>query len=547
MTRVSRLFLWTVAMSAAGAPGSPPAAAFGWPREPVTNTPVCAAPGSQSQPAIVPDGAGGAIVAWQDARSGHTLDIYAQHVDADGVLLWPAGGVVISEREGDQLSPQMAPDGNGGALIAWLDYHPDRFTNVFVQRVSAAGAALWQSGGLPLCATPVGDLESPQVIGDGTGGAILAWLSRRPSGGADIRAERVSAMGTPRWPDEGARVCAAPGERSDPRLATDGAGGAILAWQDYRFARPARLLPGTSAYSLEPGSVSEIYAQRVDSSGAPRWLEGGMSVSGRRIPMRSGVLVADGDGGVVVVWRQDPQEGPGTPAQPVGRGSPDIQRYSGIAAQGIDREGALEWGTDVVVCDTVGNQVSPLAVADGEGGAIVVWRDAGGFDSGLYAQRIDSRGARRWGWRATVCLDCAPRGLHSLVSDGAGGVIVAWSDRRQRLALGSGIAVQWADSAEAADIYTQRIDAAGKPMWAPDGVPVCTSERNQESPAVAADGSGGAIVVWTDGRMGNRQRDIYGQHLRPRSGGLGMREPLPDFTPTRLPDVYGMGSGKPPR
>jgi hypothetical protein len=44
----------------------------------------------RSAPVIAPDGAGGAIVAWQDGRSQTSgIDIYAQHVQASGPSIPP--------------------------------------------------------------------------------------------------------------------------------------------------------------------------------------------------------------------------------------------------------------------------------------------------------------------------------------------------------------------------------------------------------------------------------------------------------------------------
>jgi hypothetical protein len=67
---------------------------------------------------IVSDGAGGAIVTWQDGRSGTAWDIYAQNVNADGTL----GGTVVSvPREkpvvGIALAPPSPNPWRAGALI----------------------------------------------------------------------------------------------------------------------------------------------------------------------------------------------------------------------------------------------------------------------------------------------------------------------------------------------------------------------------------------------------------------------------------------------
>src|SRR3989338_7023618 len=62
------------------------------------NTAICTASGQQSSLQIVSDGAGGAIIAWEDARNVH-FDIYAQRVDAHGNVLWKKDGVSIRSEE----------------------------------------------------------------------------------------------------------------------------------------------------------------------------------------------------------------------------------------------------------------------------------------------------------------------------------------------------------------------------------------------------------------------------------------------------------------
>jgi hypothetical protein len=62
-----------------------PAAMAAWPYSPYIDFVVSAAASEQSAAAIVSDGAGGAIVAWQDYRGGMGADIYAQRILATGV------------------------------------------------------------------------------------------------------------------------------------------------------------------------------------------------------------------------------------------------------------------------------------------------------------------------------------------------------------------------------------------------------------------------------------------------------------------------------
>ena len=74
----------------------------------------------------------------------------------------------------------------------------------------------------------------------------------------------------------------------------------------------------------------------------------------------------------------------------------------------------------------------------------------------------------------TVCDAPGIQTALASVSDGAGGMIVAWEDRR------SG----------GSDLYAQRISANGVPLWTPNGVAVCIGAVTR--PCLVGDGAGGA-------------------------------------------------------
>ncbi len=48
---------------------------------------------------------------------------------------------------------------------------------VYVQRVDSEGNTLWQTGGVQACAGPA---EGAQVVSDGAGGAIIAYMRDIP-------------------------------------------------------------------------------------------------------------------------------------------------------------------------------------------------------------------------------------------------------------------------------------------------------------------------------------------------------------------------------
>jgi hypothetical protein len=81
------------------------------------------------------------------------------------------------------------------------------------------------------------------------------------------------------------------------------------------------------------------------------------------------------------------------------------------------------------------------------------------------------------------------------IPDGASGAIVTWSDYR----------------GGNSDIYAQRISADGTPLWARNGVALCTATGDQMIPTIAPDDSGGAIVTWSEYDSNNY--NIYVQRI----------------------------------
>jgi hypothetical protein len=71
---------------------------------------VCTAAGNQTVPAITTDGAGGAILGWEDPRNG-AFDVYAQQINAQGQLGSPAvNAPVISNATVGELRVASSPN-----------------------------------------------------------------------------------------------------------------------------------------------------------------------------------------------------------------------------------------------------------------------------------------------------------------------------------------------------------------------------------------------------------------------------------------------------
>jgi len=373
---------------------------------------------------------------------------------------WQVDGNPISTATGSQSLPQIISDGAGGAILTWTDNRSGNY-DIYAQRVNASGAVQWAANGVALC-TATGDQYSPKIASDGAGGAIVTWEDFA----LYVHCQRVNASGAVQWAADGVVLGTTSSYQWNSRIISDGAGGAIVAWQGYS---------GASNY--------EIYAQRVNASGAVQWAEDGAALCTAAGDQEHPAIASDGAGGAIVTWDDN-------------RGNRNIY------AQRVNAAGAVQWTADgVVLCAATGNQEYPAIASDGAGGAIAAWMDSrvvGTWD--IYAQRVDASGAVQWiaNGRA-LCTAVGNQGSAVIASDDAGGALVAWQDGR-------------GGSYPISDIYAQRINASGAIQWTTDGIALCAATGNQELPAIVSDGAGGAIVTWEDARSDDPVHyDIHAQ------------------------------------
>ncbi|MCX5754269.1 MAG: hypothetical protein NTW97_11640, partial [Candidatus Krumholzibacteria bacterium] len=423
--------------------------------------PVCAAAGDQTYPAIISDGVGGAIITWMDERTGGKTDIYAQRVDASGVPQWTADGVPVCTAAGDMNNPVILPDVVGGAIIGWEDGRSGSYSDIYVQRVNAAGAPQWAADGVAVC-TAANWQMYPKLASDGAGGTIIDWWDQR-AGGYDIYAQRVDASGSVRWAMDGVGICTLAGTQYGNDIASDDAGGAIVTWYDERSGN------------------KDIYAQRVDASGVVRWVIDGIAICAASGSQYHPLPISDGAGGVIISW--------------------DDLRSGGydVYAQRVDTSGSILWAPNgVAICAATGNQSSSRIVSDGAGGAIIAWGDRRSGNSDIYTQRINTSGVVQWTADGLpVCSATGARSISQVIADGAFGAIIIWSDIRDTVNN---------------EIYVQRVDGSGAAQWTADGVAATRTGSQQSTASIASDGAGGAIVAYEDDRSGGNG-DVYVQRV----------------------------------
>jgi hypothetical protein len=461
--------------------------------------------GTQDAPRIATDGAAGAIITWHDLRSP-TINILVQHVLASGDVdaTWPADGralltdpAALATALAGQKAPVIVSDGAGGAIVAWQDGRSGvTESDIFAQHVLSSGAVDpgWPANGRAL-STAAGVQVELVIVSDGAGGAIVAWMDGRSADSDfDIYAQHVLASGRvdPGWPAEGAALCTAPGPQEFPKTASDGAGGAIVTWTDFRLG----------------GANADIFAQHVLSSGAldPAWPANGRALSLAIGTQFDPTIVSDGARGAIVAW-SDARDG-----------------QFDIYAQRLLGSGAIAPGWPAngrAVCTAPLEQLAPVITSDGASGAIVSWQDLrNGANRNSFAQHVLASGAIDASWPVNgraLSLSPGDQSNASIVVDGAGGAIIAWE--------------------EDFFILVHHVQASGllDPTFPIFGRFVRLLLTFQHTPDLVAAGAGTAIVAWSDLEPG-ADSDIYAmQVLAPGTVG-----PC-DGTPASLPAEVDSG------
>ena len=405
---------------------------------------------------------------------------------------WLGPSTPIAAQSGTLRSinaPDVAADQAGNALATWWEMDTSVNGAIFVARYDAAADA-W-SAPQRVTDASVQTASSPRVVMDASGNGLAMWSQTGGTQPPGIYSARYSA-GTHSWSPAELR---APGD--GPRLAMNATGDAVAVWSVY--------------FSPTPGPLPGVYASRFAAAGAS-W-----SAPERIGPsVQTGVpgidVALDADGDAFAVWHYttvevrrysaatgvwDPARSlsavlPGPPpggllpvprvaVNPAGDAVVSWTSSTGVAATRYQRDSDT-WTPGLTLAG--GNNDSQRAVVDSAGNIVLAWHHNTVGARTLQACRFD---ANTLSW--TSPRDLAPPSAPIPLIFNFGAPALAVDTRNNVLVLSSwspdGITIQMVSSffAQATGAWTAAADLARAGLEA-------------RLPALAADGSGGAMAVW---------------------------------------------------
>jgi hypothetical protein len=447
-----------------------------WNTNTSVNTPISVNTNSQKEIHAVSDTKGGAILVWEDSRNTLTnsTDIYVQRIDSNGYTKWATNGVVICANAALQQSASIVEDGNGGAIITWEDFRAGNF-DIYAQHIDSMGNSLWTANGLVICNKINTAQKSPKIIGDNSGGAIIVWEDSLNLY-FDVYAQKINANGTVAWSANGVAACTAVNTQINPKIDTDGAGGAIITWQDRR------------------NNVDyDVYAQRLNSNGIAQWTANGVVICSTTSTQSNPRIEPDGLGGAIIGW---------------------VDKRNGIDnniyAQRINSSGTVQWTANGInICNAAANQSALDIKYAGANGVFFTWKDQRNGSYDIYAQLLDLSGLVQLPTNG-IKLSSSLKSINpNNVADDAGGVITVWQD----------------STISGWNIMAQKLNSTGTTQWATNGAIVSNATDDQINATNVSDGTGGAVFVWEDHRN-TLDYDIYAGNLYTNGTTTGITETL---------------------
>jgi hypothetical protein len=377
-------------------------------------------------PVVSEDGAGGALVVWfEDVALGPQLR--ATHVTGAGAIApgWPSGGLAIAPYVNEY---RAIPDGSGGAFVAW------NAEQSYVVRLTGTGSVApgWMANGTPL-PLGAGYFSGPALASDGTGGVFVVqpWSdTTSTTHNAHITAFRFTGAGAiaPGWPPEGLTVRDSIDGFVDQPLvaASDITGGAVASWFEKRptFSGDDRVFAfGFSHDAPVPVQVSLVSAEADPGVARLTWFDAAGSQAAATVYRRepttewSAIAVVRPDGTGRITYEDRDVSPAGRYGYRLGVLEGGVEEYLGEAwldipgASGIALEGAFpnpgpnllsvalrlrdSSPAELTVFDPAGRRVASRSVGHlGQGRHVLALGEGADLKPGLYLIVLVQGGTR---------------------------------------------------------------------------------------------------------------------------------------------------------
>lgn len=322
-------------------------------------------------PMSAPGPEGSTYITWFEGTSGYRLMM--QRLDMDGVPMWDAGGIVVSDEPQNSalFRFDFTSDHAGNAIVAFQDERGDDL-DVVAYRVAPDGSMLWNNGiSLP---TPQSTGLAPVIGVLSDDRVVIAWTTSRSPSTIAFRILPASGVPVQSDPIEISDV----GNCGRPRIVANTDGGF---WIQYAHQQGSFLNPAT------------MYAKRFDADGTVilQATVSSSTISGFYFP----ACISDGRNGFYIAFNSGN-------AGNMNMTDVYVQRVRGNGSTWSATGTAVETGATT---NRYANNTAPALLSDQFGVLIAYSRKNGNqSEGGINVQRFDTAGTAMLGTNGSMVV-----------------------------------------------------------------------------------------------------------------------------------------------
>jgi len=369
-----------------------------------------------------PDGKGGVFIAYDyydflrvitspERVVIYDLDTYVQHLDEKGQRRWGSKGISLSTVKG--TNPDfynvgssriiaLGGDRHGGIIAVWEwsdhDANGNEIAGTFIQGVDSSGHLFWEKNG-----KKVSGFDPVKAIIDGGGSVFIASLQNISPGVIKSSLLKTNIDGQVLWEHP---LSTSIDNLISGKIISDATGG---------------------CYIVIPHEQNSIKAFWFDSNGNQPWGGNGVFVASNvnRFDFIQDAIIHP-DGGLICLW-SDLRNG-----------------FRDLFAQYVNNSGQPKWNAmGLAISAAQSGKLDGKVLKSSDADFIYLFSDFRTNAKGLYTQKLDKNGITRWSSNDVFVSSRTLGG--QMISDGAGGAIIAWGEPGPIRA-----------------VYLQKIDKSGK-------------------------------------------------------------------------------------
>ena len=364
------------------------------------------------------------------------------------------------------------------------------------------------------------------AVGDLSGGAFVFWQDNKFGYQSEVYFIHVDNGGRVSFRADGKRVSSLSGPEDNPVCASALQNSAVVVWNDFSFS-----------------NTGSLFAQRVLNNGNDTWGDTGLQITKSNDAISEYSVGVDKYGTTFISYIAK---------------EPELNGAYKVEVQKVSSDGKLLLNQkEGLVFKSIDRKIMTTTVPDDSGGAFIFWIEMLNGRSMIFGQHINDSGEKIWGNEKApirerhLDISSTAHNVISYVARKAFGesIYVAWQTQSRskdiyHQLINYGGRIQWERGGKLAtplrgnqlypqavctdssiilswtneyknnkDIYIERYNEKGKPLWNRTGKPVIKLHGDQFGQQIINDGKDGVIIAWIDHRIDSLLANIYVQRI----------------------------------